>query len=261
MSKILQTIMPHKREEIAQAKAQTSLRELEEKIKSVSKPRGFLKALQEKRLRRETGIIAEIKKASPSKGLIRADFDPAVLAHAYEEGGAACISVLTDKKFFQGASEFLSEARKACSLPVLRKDFLCDTYQVIEARALGADCILIILVAVDDAIAQDLLHAAHELHIDALVEVHTENEMQRALKLGAQMIGINNRNLNDFTEDLTVSERLASLAPQNTLLVSASAISSRADIDRLNKCGITTFLIGETLMREKNVTEALRKLI
>ena len=261
MSNILTTIMAHKREEIAAARLRAPLSQLENKAKRASKPRGFLQALENKRARNETGIIAEIKKASPSKGVIREDFDPAALAKAYEDGGAACLSVLTDHKFFQGAPEFLPAAREACPLPVLRKDFMCDVYQVAEARALGADCILIIMAAADDACAQDLLAAAKHWDMDALIEVHNENEMLRALKLDAKLIGINNRNLENFEVDLGISETLSKLVPQDRLPVSESGITSPADIARLGECGISTFLIGETLMREPDVKKALKSML
>ncbi len=260
MSNILHTIMVHKREEIALAKMRTPISELEEAIKYVSKPRGFLHALQVRRAQNRIGIIAEIKKASPSKGVIREDFDPARLAKAYEEGGAACLSVLTDVKFFQGANDYLHQAREACALPALRKDFLCDVYQVFEARALGADCILIIMAAVDDACARDLLNAAKALQMDVLVETHNEAEMRRAIALKAPLIGINNRNLQDFSVDLEISEKLARLAPPRILLVSESGIASRADIGRLSKSGINTFLIGETLMKQADVSKTLAAL-
>jgi indole-3-glycerol phosphate synthase len=261
MADILKTIMAHKREEIAAAKLRKSLSELEAKAKQAARPRGFLTALQNKRAQNQTGIIAEIKKASPSKGSIREDFDPAALAKAYEQGGAACLSVLTDEKFFQGRPEFLQAACNACALPVLRKDFICDTYQVTETRALGADCILVIMAAVNDAVARDLLDAAKSWGMDALIEVHNEAEIQRALKLDAELIGINNRDLNDFSVDLTVSERLSKLAPQNCLLVSESGIASREDIERLQACGIGTFLIGETFMAQHDVKKALQDML
>jgi indole-3-glycerol phosphate synthase len=260
MSDILKTIMAQKCGEVAAAKLHTSFSELEKKAKQASKPRGFFKALLDKCARNEIGIIAEIKKASPSKGVIRENFDPASLAKTYEQGGAACLSVLTDEKFFQGAPEFLQAARNVCALPVLRKDFLYDPYQIVESRALGADCILIIMAAIDDARARELIDAAKIWNMDALIEVHNENEMQRALKLNAKLLGINNRDLDDFSVDLRVSERLSKLASPDCLLVSESGIAVRADIERLQGFGISAFLIGESLMRENDILLALQRL-
>lgn len=259
-SDVLARICSDKWAHIKRCKAWASEADLAARAKSVSAPRGFAAALRRARDQGGYGLIAEIKKASPSRGLIRADFAPKKLARAYQAGGATCLSVLTDEPYFQGRDAYLKEARDAADMPVLRKDFMLDPYQVIESRALGADCILLIMAALDDAQASELERAAFEHGMDVLVEVHNRPELDRALDLKSPLVGINNRNLKTLEVDLKTTEDLAGVVGEDRILVSESGLYERADLDRMAKVGARCFLIGESLMRQPDVERATKAL-
>lgn len=260
MTNKLIEICDTKRGEVAARKAGARVADLDARASEQTAPRGFRKALEAKAAI-GFALIAEIKKASPSKGLIRADFRPQQHAMEYEAGGAACLSVLTDAPYFQGHEDYLIQARASCALPVLRKDFMVDPWQVAEARSIGADAILIIVAALEDALMKEIEAAAIERGMDVLVEVHDEEEMERAAALKSRLIGVNNRDLRTFKTDLGTTERLSSLAPKGTLLVGESGINSHADCERLARSGVRTFLVGESLMRQEDVTATTKALL
>jgi indole-3-glycerol phosphate synthase len=264
MSDVLTRICNDKRRHIAERESLISLAEIRSRAEASQKsdpPRGFLQRLEKTVQDGYFGLIAEIKKASPSKGLIRADFDPALLAKAYRAGGATCLSVLTDMPYFQGHDAYLQAARQAVDLPALRKDFMLTPYQIYESRALGADCILLIMACLDDALAAELEALAFSLGMDALVEVHDAAEMTRALKLRSRLLGVNNRNLKTLAIDLATTEQLAAMAPKDRLLVAESGLYATADLERMNRVGASIFLVGESLMRQADVTAATRALL
>jgi len=261
MTDILSKIAAYKREDVARRMAERPKARIEAAARQADPPRGFRAALERAHTAGRLALIAEVKKASPSKGLIRADFDPPALARSYEEGGAACLSVLTDGPSFQGADAYLQAARAAVALPCLRKEFLLDPWQVAESRALGADAVLVILAMVDDALAAALIAAAREFGMDTLVEAHDEAELDRAAALGADLVGVNNRDLRTFRTDLAVTERLAARAPAGALLVTESGIFTPQDAARLEASGARAMLVGESLMRQDDVAAATRALL
>lgn len=254
---VLDRILDRKQEEVAALRAQVPLAEVRDRARAASPVRGFRAALQRRIDAGQDAVIAEIKKASPSKGVIREDFDPQAIARSYEAGGAACLSVLTDRDFFQGADEYLQQARAACSLPVLRKDFTIDPYQIWEARALGADCILLIAAALDDALMVSLNDAAVEAGLDVLLEVHTREELERALALDVALVGINNRDLHSFDVSLDTTIALRDAVPDDRLLVTESGIVVADDVERMRAHGVHAFLVGETFMRAPSPGDAL----
>lgn len=257
---ILQKILRRKREEVAERSAEVSINALKKRIENASPVRGFINSMQRKIAAGHAAVIAEIKKASPSKGVLRKDFQPADIARSYAEHGAACLSVLTDKDFFQGSEEYLMQARAACDLPVIRKDFIIDPYQVYEARAIVADCILLIVAALDDAMLKELLALSHELNMDVLMEVHDEEEMQRALKTDARLIGVNNRNLRTFETSLDTTLNMLEMLPADRLLVTESGIHTRDDVKLMRDHDVHAFLVGEAFMKAQNPGRKLSEL-
>ena len=258
---VLQKICDDKRTHVGVCKAKISQADLEQQAKTATPVRGFINALRAKEAAGLPALIAEIKKASPSVGVIREDFDPAELARAYKDGGAACLSILTDEPYFQGKTEYLIQGRAACDLPVLRKDFIVDAYQVYETRAMGADCMLIIMAALDDGLTKELYELATSLSLDVLFEVHNREELDRAMKLNPQMVGVNSRNLKTLKVDLNTALDIAATMPAHTLRVAESGIHGHDDLKRLQNAGFPAFLVGESLMRQPDVTAATRTLL
>lgn len=257
---ILRKIIARKYEEVAERRARISEAELLAQAREADAPRGFTEAIRRRVVRAEPAVIAEIKKASPSKGVIREHFVPAEIARSYEQGGAACLSVLTDKDFFQGCEAYLQEARAACNLPVIRKDFLVDTYQIAEARAIGADCVLLIAASLQDSQMQELAACAESLGMDVLVEVHDRSELERALNLSTRLLGINNRNLHTFEVTLDTTFGLLADIPEDRIVVTESGIFTRADVDAMRNKGVHSFLVGEAFMRAEDPGSELRRL-
>lgn len=260
MSDILNKILARKREEITQRQSTVTFGKLEQQAAQADSTRGFVNALKSKIVANQAAVIAEIKKASPSKGVIREDFNPPEIARSYQQGGAACLSVLTDVDFFQGSDEYLQQARAACSLPVIRKDFIIDTYQIAEARALQADCILLIVAALEQSQLTDLYQYAGELSLDVLVEVHDQAEMERALQLDLPMVGINNRNLRSFETSLQTTIDMLAMVPEGCFVVTESGIHSKQDVDLMRSHQVNTFLVGEAFMRAQDPGRELAKI-
>ncbi|WND02372.1 indole-3-glycerol phosphate synthase TrpC [Temperatibacter marinus] len=261
MPAVLEEICAAKRAHVAQSKTKLSIQDLEEGIKQASAPRGFFSALEKKKTSKDYGLICEIKKASPSKGLIRPDFNPVAHAKDYEAAGAACLSILTDKPYFQGDDQFLIDARRTVSLPCLRKDFMIDPYQIYESRALGADCILLILAALDKSLATELESVALELGMDVLIEVHDAEEMKRALTMKSPLLGVNNRNLKTMEVSTQNTLDLAPMAGSDRLCVGESGLATHQDLIDCEKANVSTFLIGETFMRQDNIIQAVHTMV
>jgi len=257
---ILKKILRRKNEEIIERQKKTGLNEIKKQVETAAPVRGFITSLESRIVAGKPAVIAEIKKASPSKGLLRENFDPAAIAKSYDKHGAACVSVLTDIDFFQGHEDYLKQARAACSLPVIRKDFIIDPYQVYEARAINADCILLIVAALDDTGLKELLDLAHQLQMDVLVEVHNEQELERALACEARLLGINNRSLHTFETSLQTTLNMLRLIPDDRLLVTESGIHTSDDVSLMREHGVNAFLVGEAFMREENPGEKLKAL-
>jgi len=259
-SDILQTILQRKAEEIAERSGKISMQEISSRADAADPVRGFIAAIETRLADRQPAVIAEIKKASPSKGVIRQDFDPAAIAQSYEKHGAACLSVLTDRDFFQGSEDYLQLARRACSLPVIRKDFIIDPYQVLEARAINADCILLIIAALDDGNLRALFNQAHELEMDVLMEVHDDDELERALATGARLIGINNRNLRTFETSLSTTIDMLDKIPDDRIVVTESGIHTAEDVKLMREHNVHTFLVGEAFMKAEDPGQKLAEL-